>query len=598
MYHKHPFSKLRTGGRGAPSKRRRHQVRTGKGKGGRPKKLGADDIHLENIRRQVQDYAKENRRLKEALEYQRASNAAELRETRDKLKRAIAMADAAVNAKSDFLANMSHEILTPLNGVIAAADLLFQENVSANMKNLLKTIRFSGYRLLEIINDLFDFSKIEAGKLELISAPFQLDELLAEVANGCRQSITEKQMQLQTDIRPNTPTAFVGDPLRIRQILLKLIDNAIKFTEKNGTVTLGISASAQPENPTAVVLEFYVRDDGPGMTEEQQERLFAPFSQADSSMTRKYGGTGLGLAICKKLTEMMGGEIRVQSLPGKGSTFYFTIGLARDPEHPDQYHHFPDGSLLQNEFQTCRSFDAKTENRLSSLLPAIDAEGAMADLCVPPEIFENILVLFYKSNNNVMEKIRNAYTEKDWRAVKELAHGIKGSAANIRALALCGSAQALENSSHRSFLDPLAPTPPTAIRRRLARDLKRVLNAIESEIDIARAAALLEEVPHHEKPGFDAQCGRTRLGAMLGDFIHALDLAVPEDIQRHLSRLRPHLHAPDINIIEAHIDRYDYDDALEYIKTFAFKMNIPLNFCPPEKTAPGGQDSWPAGRDE
>ena len=171
MYHKHPFSKLRTGGRGAPSKRRRHQVRTGKGKGGRPKKLGADDIHLENIRRQVQDYAKENRRLKEALEYQRASNAAELRETRDKLKRAIAMADAAVNAKSDFLANMSHEILTPLNGVIAAADLLFQENVSANMKNLLKTIRFSGYRLLEIINDLFDFSKIEAGKLELISTP-------------------------------------------------------------------------------------------------------------------------------------------------------------------------------------------------------------------------------------------------------------------------------------------------------------------------------------------------------------------------------------------------------------------------------------------
>ena len=584
MCYKKKFPRMRTGRRGALPKRRRYRDRAEKNDGGRLKSLGNEGIRLKNFRRQVQDYANENRRLKEALVYQRASAAAELRDTREALNRAK---EAAVHAKSSFLANMSHEILTPLNGVIAAAELALQEDIPPGMENLLKTVRSSGQRLLEIINDLFDFSKIQAGKLEIASAPFQLDELLAEATDGYRKIAAEKRLQLQTDIQPNTPMTYLGDPFRIRQILVNLIDNAIKFTGKNGTVSVRVSTDAPLDDTDAAVLRICVQDDGVGMTREQQERLFAPFSQADSSMTRKYGGTGLGLAICKKLTEMMGGQIWVQSVPGKGSTFYVTLCLTRNHGHP-----IPKIAERRDAPQTCRVGSAGAKGRFQAQLPGIDAESAIADLCVSPEIFKNILMLFYKNNKNVMGKIIKAFAGKDWRAVKELAHGVKGSAANIRAMALSESAQALENAG-RSAAGRLSPEPTEAMRLRLAADLRQVLDAIESAADISAAPAPSKRYRHRGKPAPDIQIDRSRLGAMLGDFIHMLDIAVPEDVRNHLERIRPHLQDLDIEAIEDCIFRYDYDEAQEHIKTLADEMHIPIDM-----TSPDRKNRCSSGKDE
>ena len=526
---------------------------------------------MRKLRRHVQIMDYENSQLKEALIFQRSSTAAELRETREALKHAKEAADTAVQTKNNFLANMSHEFLTPLNGVIAASDLALQENLPPGAERLLKTIWSSGYRLLELVNDLFDFSKMEAGKLELSSDPFQPEELLSEVVGGYRKIVAEKRLQLRTDIRPDVPPSFVGDAFRIRQILTNLIDNAIKFTEKNGIITVGVSAETPNEEPAAATLGFYVRDNGVGMTKTQQDGLFAPFSQADSSMTRKYGGTGLGLAICKRLAEMMGGRIWVQSKPGEGSTFYFTTRMAHDPMHSAAPLSSA-GSKPPQRPRATRPSDLDTDGRFAIPLPGIDAESAIAELSVSPEAFEHILAVFYKNNKNLMGKIQSACAGKDWRTVRELAHGLKGSAANIRATALSASALRLENAARQATSDPLAPGPSEAVRHDLEKHMRQVLDGIESAIESSSAALPPEKSGQNE----GARIDRAALGAMLGEFIRVLDLAVPEDIRRRLKKIAPYLHGMDLKEIEDCIGRYDYDEAQEHVKTLADQMDIPL----------------------
>lgn len=268
-----------------------------------------------------------------------------------------------------------------------------------------------------------------------------------------------------------------------------------------------------------------------------------------------------------------------------------TVADTRDPEHPAENRHTPESSEREGAPPECHASDADTEGRFPKPLPGIDAESAIAALCVTPDIFENILKLFYKNNKNLMGKIKRAYAEKDWWAVKELAHGIKGSAANIRAMALSESAQALENASHRAALDPLPTEPSEAMQQRLATDLKRVLDAIQSAAKISSAPSLSEKSRHHGKPGPDIQpdiqIDRSRLGTMLGDFIHVLDLAVPEDIRGHLEKVRPHLHDLDMEEIEDCICRYDYDEAQEHVKTLADEMDISFEIAVPDMSSLG-----------
>ncbi|RLB03410.1 MAG: hypothetical protein DRG55_00355 [Deltaproteobacteria bacterium] len=231
-------------------------------------------------------------------------------------------AEAASRAKSEFLATMSHEIRTPMNAVLGMAELLSDTPLSAEQRDYLEMLKLSAENLLEVINDILDFSKIEAGRLELESKELDLHELLETTTVTLASRAHKKGLELLCHIEPGVPQRIVGDPVRLRQVLVNLIGNAIKFTEE-GQVVVGVRELERRDGET--VLEFSVADTGIGIPKDKQQRIFESFTQADASTTRKYGGTGLGLAISKQLVEKMGGRIWVESEPGVGSTFYFTI---------------------------------------------------------------------------------------------------------------------------------------------------------------------------------------------------------------------------------------------------------------------------------
>ena len=267
-------------------------------------------------------------------------NISERKRTEVELKSAKEEAEEASRAKSQFLANMSHEIRTPMNAIMGLTHLISQSNLNDTQKNYVSKIDGASTALLRIINDILDFSKIEAGKLEIENIKFNLDKVLENVSNLYTISATNKGLDINFDTGETVPSILIGDPLRLEQILSNLTTNAIKFTNR-GEVNVAVRVLDETEN--IINLHFNVTDTGIGLTKEQIEKLFTAFSQADGSMTRKYGGTGLGLTITKQLVELMKGKIWVESVYGEGASFQFIVQFdkALDIINPN-YSEYPD----------------------------------------------------------------------------------------------------------------------------------------------------------------------------------------------------------------------------------------------------------------
>ncbi|MEA1920145.1 MAG: response regulator, partial [Campylobacterota bacterium] len=282
----------------------------------------------------------------------------------NELKKSNIQLQAATKAKDEFLANMSHEIRTPMNAIIGLSHILLQSNLDKKQTGYVDKIHTSGNLLLGIINDILDFSKIEAGKLDIECIDFNLNTVLSNVSNIISSKAKEKNLELIYDLDRALPLMFRGDPIRVGQIIINLMNNAVKFTDK-GDVSLKVTLLEFSK--TSEIVKFEVVDSGIGMSKEQLDTLFESFTQADSSTSRKYGGTGLGLTISKQLVEMMGGEIHVESKYGVGSRFIFTIAFEPIVDREQRKFRLPSHSMVNKNILIVNT-NVRTSRVLSEML--------------------------------------------------------------------------------------------------------------------------------------------------------------------------------------------------------------------------------------
>ena len=373
------------------------------------------------------------------LERKVSERTQDLQEAERIASEARAQAEVASAAKADFLANISHEIRTPINAIVGMTHLTLQTDLNSKQRNYLHKVETATHNLLGIVNDILDFSKIEAGMMGVESVDFSLSQMLDHVFDITSYRAQEKKLALRLEVAPDVVDWLIGDPLRLGQVMVNLVGNAIKFTEK-GEVLIRVTL-------TFPFVRFEVIDTGIGIDPDISSRLFTPFTQADSSMTRRFGGTGLGLSISRRLVELMGGTIGVHSVPAKGSNFYFDLPyqLGNPPATiPHESQRYPEAEVTEQVTEQV------TEHRV------LDTTTALKRLNHNQSGYNRLLHRFYTDHSNSVADIEAAWTNNDEEAMRHHIHTLKELAISIGANRLAAVATQWEQNPNRETLHQLA----------------------------------------------------------------------------------------------------------------------------------------------